>query len=69
MSLWSDLQITEENGKELKIEDFSEPTQKDFIDLYCRIDFGGVCNEKELKKISKIVYKAYLRKWVKKNVD
>lgn len=30
-------------------------------------EFGGVCNQKELKKISEIVYKAYLRKLVKDN--
>lgn len=62
MSLWEDFALKQENGKELKLDDFKEPTTKDYIYFMCFTSFGGVCNEEEIRQIADIVHKAYLRK-------
>ena len=62
MSLWEDFALKQDNGTELKLDNLQEPTKKDHIYLMCYMDFGGVCNEEEVRQITDIVYKAYLRK-------
>ena len=66
MSLWEDFKLKQENAKELSLDFIKEPTKKDYIKFMCYAEFGGVCNEEEITKITNIVYKAYLRKEVLK---
>lgn len=62
MSLWEKLELKQENAKELPLDFIKEPTKKDYIKFMCYAQFGGVCSEEEIVKITDIVYKAYLRK-------
>ena len=62
MSLWEKLELKQENAKELPLDFFKEPTEKDYIRIMCYVHFGGVCNEEEITKITDIVYNAYVRK-------
>lgn len=59
---WEDFTLKQENAKQLKIDDFKEPTKRDYIYIYCTIRLGGVCNQEEMEQITDIVYQAYLRK-------
>ena len=62
MSLWEDFTLKQEKGIELKFDDLQMPTKETYVYLICYTQFGGVCNEEEIKQITKIVYDAYLRK-------
>ena len=62
MSLWEEFVLKQENKKTLKLDDLQEPTEKDYIYLMCYSQFGGVCSEEEIREITDIVHKAYLRK-------
>lgn len=59
---WEDFILKQENAKQLKIDDFKEPTKRDYIYIYCTTSLGGVCNKEEMEQITDIVYQAYLRK-------
>ena len=62
MSEWKDYVLEQDNAKELKIDDFIEPTERDYIYTYCSMTLGSVCNKEEIEQITDIVYQAYLRK-------
>ena len=47
---WEDFVLKQENAKELKIDDFKEPTKRDYIYFYCAIRVGGVCNKEEIEQ-------------------
>lgn len=61
MSLREEFILTQDKAKELKL-DCKEPKKEDYIFVIVAMNFGGVCSKRELKKITRIVTKAYRRK-------
>lgn len=61
MSLPETFMLSEEKAKELNLEHLEELSEKDFLYIKVFMNFGGVCNEEEIKQITDIVYKAYLK--------
>lgn len=66
MPIWKDCQCTIEKAKELKLDLIKDHQTKDYIFILVATNFGGVCNKKELNKITNIVDKAYSREMKKK---
>lgn len=58
---WEAFELKHSKAKELKLEQFKEPTTKDYLFMYVAMNFGGICSEEELWKITDIVYEAYKR--------
>ena len=58
---WEAFELKHDKAKELKLDQFQEPTTKDYLFMYVSMEYGGICSEEELWKITEIIYEAYKR--------
>ena len=58
---WETIELKHDRAKELKAENFKEPTPEDTFFLIAFRNFGGCCSIEELWQIAKIVANAYKR--------
>ena len=61
MNLWEKCELKEDKVAELKIDEYKEPTTRDFVRILVALRFGGVCNDEEIEAITDIVFKACQR--------